>query len=374
MTVEIKEVKSRKALRTFIHLPEKIHRDHDLWVPPIFMDEKKYFNPQKNRAYSYSDATHLVAYRNGGAVGRISGIINHKYNKIRQEKHARFGWLECRNDPEVARHLLARIEDWALHQGMEKIVGPMGFTDQDPEGFLIEGFDHEPTISTYYNFPFINDLLEGEGYRKEVDYVVYLVDLTQGIPLFYTKIYQRAVRKNTCEIVEFSRRKHVKPYIRPIFRLMNECFQELYGFQPMDEEEMADLAKKYLPILDPRFIKVAVKNGQVIGFNIAMPNLSPGIRRSKGRLFPLGLIKILRSAKRTKQLDSLIGGIKKEFRGRGVDAMIGYKTIESALRAGFEYVDSHHELEENHRVRAEMERLGGRVYKRFRIYQKKLGD
>jgi len=372
MPVEIREVQNHRDLRTFITLPAKIHQNHPLWIPPIYMDEWRFFNPQKNRAFTYSDILLLLAYENDEAVGRIMGIINRRYNEFREEKHARFGLLECRKNQGVAHRLLSRIEQWALGRGMEKIVGPLGFSDQDPAGYLVGGFEHKPTISTYYNFAYINELLEKEGYSKEIDYVVYRVDLPDKIPELYTKIYQRAVRKGTYQLLEFQKRRQLKPYIKPIFRVMNECFQDFYGFHPLEEGEMEDLAKRYLPILDPRFIKIIAKDDEVIGFNIAMPNLSEGVRRSRGRLFPLGIIRILSSAKKTKQLDSLIGGIKKEHRGRGVDVMIGYKTIQSALRAGFKFVDSHHELEDNYKVRAEMERLGGQVYKRFRIYQKKI--
>jgi len=372
MSFEIKEVKARKQLKEFISLPAKIHCNHANWVPPIYIDEWKYFNPKKNKAFFYSDAVLVLAYHDGNAVGRVMGIINHHYNDYQEEKNGRFSYLECKDDQKVAHALLEYVEKWAKAKGMEKIVGPIGFNDQDPEGYLIEGFEHEPTLATYYNFEYIIRLLENEGYTKEVDYVVYKLNIPKEMPEFYKKIYQRAVRKKHYQILEFSKRKQLKPYIRPIFRLMNECFENIYGFQPLDEEEMDDLAKRYLPILDPRFIKIVTRNSEVIAFNIAMPNLSEGIRKAKGRLFPFGVFKILREAKKTRQLDSLIGGIKEQDRGRGVDVMIGFKTIESAQKAGFEFVDSHHELETNLKVRAEMERLGGQVYKRFRIFQKKL--
>ena len=205
-----------------------------------------------------------------------------------------------------------------------------------------------------------------------MDYVVYKVDIPKEMPEFYCKIYERVINREEYKIIEFTKRKQIKPYLIPILELMNECFTDLYGFQPLDRIEMNDLAKRYLPFLDPKFIKIVTKDNQIIGFNIAMPNLSDGIRRAKGRLFPFGLFFIHWSAKRTKQLDSLMGGIKKEYRGRGVDVLMGYKTIESAQKAGFKFADSHHELEDNMKVRAEMERLGGKVYKRFRIYKKDL--
>lgn len=370
MSVEIKEVKSRKELRQFIHLPAKIHKNHAHWVPPIYSEEWKYFNSRKNKAFSYCDTILFLASRNGEVAGRIMGIINHRYNSYRQEKNVRFAYLECRQDQEVFHGLLEHVERWAQQKGMVKIVGPMGFSDQDPEGFLIEGFEYTPTLATYYNFEFTLRLMEKEGYTKEVDYVVYKVNLLREIPEFYKRIYQRVSKKKDFALVEFNKRKQLRKYIRPVFGLMNECFKDIYGYLPLNEEEMNSLARRYLPLADPRFIKIAIKNDRVIGFIIGIPNLSEGVRKAKGRLFPFGLFYILRSAKRTKQLDLMLGGIKEEYRGRGIDVMLGMKIIESAQKAGFEYVDSHHELETNFRMHAEMERLGGEVYKRFRIFQK----
>jgi predicted GNAT family acetyltransferase len=276
------------------------------------------------------------------------------------------------NNQEVAHALLEYIESWARDREMEKLVGPLGFSDQDPEGFLIEGFEHEPTLATYYNFHYIISLLEKEGYTKEVDYVVYKIDVPAEIPGFYQKISARLSKTNGLRAIEFSRKKDIKPYVRPVFRLMNDCFKDIYGYLPLDEREMDALGKKYLVLLDPRFIKLVEKNGDVVGFIIGVPNMSEGIRRARGRIFPLGILKILRSAKKAKQLDLLLGGIREDHRGKGLDVLLGQKMLESAQKAGFSIIDSHHELETNRKMRAEMERLGGTVYKRFRIYKKRV--
>jgi hypothetical protein len=372
MSVEIKEITGKRELKEFVFLPEKIHRDHTGWVPPIYSQEWHYLDPGKNKAFSYSDYVLALALRNGKAVGRIMGIINRKYNEYKQERNARFGYLECPEDQTVFNKLLTYVEDWAREKGMVKIVGPMGFNNHDPNGFLIEGFEYNPTFGTYYNFPYINRLIINGGYSKEIDYVVYKVIIPKEMPEFYTRIYNRISSRGEYTLYEFSKRKQIKPFIIPILELMNECFAELYGFQPLENMEMKNLGKRYLPALDPRFVKVVTKNNLVIGFNIAMPNLTKGIRKAKGRLTPLGIIYILREAKKTRQLDSLIGAIKKEYRGRGIDVMMGYTTLVAARKAGFEFADSHHEMEDNLKVRAEMERLGGQVYKRFRIYKKEL--
>ena len=372
MPVQVTPVSSKRDLRRFIYLPAELHRDHPRWMPPIYMDEWKYFDRGRNRAFRYCDAVPLLASKDGRLVGRVMGIVNRRHNEMLKESTARFACLECTDDREVARALLGRVEEWARGQGLTKMIGPFGFTDQDPEGFLVEGFEHEPTIVTYFNFPYLIPLLEAEGYAKEVDYVVYRIPVTGKIPPVYERVAERVASRGQFRVLEFTRRRQLKPYIRPILGLMNETFQGIYGYSPLDDEEMKGLAKQYLPLLDPRFVKAVAKDEQVVGFIIGIPNLYEGIVKAKGHLFPFGFIHILRAAKRAKQLDLLLGGIKEEYRARGVDVLLGGAMMRAAIAAGFEVMDSHHELESNVKVRAEMERNGGVIYKRFRIFQKSL--
>ncbi|NIM91196.1 MAG: hypothetical protein GTO17_09640 [Candidatus Aminicenantes bacterium] len=374
MALEIREAKDRKDLRTFIYLPEKIHANHENWVHPIYMDEWSYFNPQKNKAFAYCDTILLLAFREGKPVGRIMGIINSRYNEQRKEKTARFACLETWEDKDVVHALLSQVEEWARQKGMTRIIGPYGFSDQDPEGFIIEGFENRATIATYYNFEWMPSLVEEEGYTKDVDYFVYKLEVPKEIPEFYKKIYERIKRRGKFEIVEFRKRKELKPWIIPVLTLMNECYtgSNIYGYAPLDEKEMSDLAKKYMPVLDPRFVKAVASEKEVVGFIVGIPDMTEGIQKARGRLLPFGFLKILRASKKTKQLDLLLGAIKEKYRGMGVDVLMGVKTILSAHEAGLEVIDTHHELESNVKVRAEMERMGGKLYKRFRVYQKKL--
>ncbi|HDZ26613.1 MAG TPA: hypothetical protein ENH65_08935 [Candidatus Aminicenantes bacterium] len=374
MDINIRELKTRKDLKTFIYLPEKIHVSDPNWVHPIYMDEWKYFNPEKNKAFSYSDTVLLLAFCGEKAVGRIMGIINSRYNEYRNEKTARFSYLETWEDEEVVRSLLSYVEDWARKKGMTKIIGPYGFSDQDPEGFLIEGFENRATIATYYNFEWMPHFVEKQGYEKDVDYFVYKLDVPKEFPEFYKRIYERIRRKGNFEIIEFRKRKELKPWVKPILHLMNECYtgSSIYGYAPLDEKEMEDLAKRYMPILDPRLVKIVKKDDEVVAFIIAVPDITEGIQKARGHLFPFGFLKILRAAKKTKQLDLLLGAIREKYRGRGLDVFMGVKTLLSAHEAGLETIDTHHELEENVKVRAEMVKMGGKLYKRFRVFQKQL--
>lgn len=374
MSIDIREVVSRRDLKIFIYLPEKIHRGHKTWVHPIYMDDWKYFDRRKNKAFGYCDTVMLLAYQDGRPVGRVMGIINHRFNKHRNEKTARFGYLETFEDRAVVHALLARLEDWARSRGMTRMIGPYGFSDQDPEGFIIQGFEHRATIATYHNFEWMPRYVEEAGYVKDMDWYVYKIDVPKEMPEFYKKIYERVSRRGGFEVLEFRRKKELKPWIRPILSLMNECYlaSNIYGFAPLDEQEMDDLAKRYLPVIDPRFVKAVAKDGEAVAFVIGMPDLTEGIQKARGRLFPFGFLKILRAAKKTKQLDLLLGAIKEKYRGQGLDVMMGVKMIASAQEAGCEIMDTHHEMETNVKVRAEMERLGGKLYKLYRAYRKEL--
>jgi GNAT superfamily N-acetyltransferase len=374
MPIEIREVKTPKDLKTFIHLPEKIHAGHANWVHPILMDDKKYFTRKRNKAFDYCDVVLLLARRGGEVVGRVMGIINTRFNAYRKEDIARFAYLETWDDKEVFQALVRSVEDWARAKGATRIIGPYGFSDQDPEGWLIEGFENRATIATYYNFEWMPRFIEDMGYAKDIDYFVYKIPVPKELPEFYVKIHDRIRRKGNYTLLEFKKRKDLKPWIHPLFELMNETYvnSNIYGYAPLEPKEMDDLAKRYLPVVNPHFIKVIAKDGEPAAFVIGMPDMSEGIQKAKGKLFPLGFIKILRAAKKTKQLDLLLGAIKEKYRGMGLDVMMGVKMIQSALDAGYEVMDTHHEMEANVKVRAEMERMGGKIYKKFRVFQKAL--
>jgi GNAT superfamily N-acetyltransferase len=374
MAIEVREVKTRQEMKAFIYLPEKLHEGHANWVHPIYMDERKYFNPKKNKAFGYCRTLLLLAYRDEQLVGRAMGIINERFNEYRKEQLARFGYLETIESQEVVHALLSRVEEWARSLGMTRIVGPYGFSDQDPEGFIIEGFENRATIATYYNFDWMPRMVENEGYTKDIDYYVYKLDIPRELPEFYHKIFERAKKRGNFEVLEFRKRREIKPWIRPILALMNECYTggNIYGFAPLDEKEMDDLAKRYMPVLDPRFVKGVIKEGEPMAFVVGIPDMTAGIQKARGRLLPFGFIHVLRAQKKTKQLDLVLGAVKEKYQGMGLDVMMGFRMLTSAREAGFEYLDSHHEMESNVKVRAEMERMGGKVYKRFRVYQKNL--
>jgi hypothetical protein len=370
--IEIIQIRDHNYLKKFIYLPSILHIGHKNWVPPIYSDEWSYYNQKKNRAFAYCDTIMALAVLNGKPAGRIMGIINNRYNNERKELTARYSMLECINDNEISSFLFRFVEDWAKKRGMTKIIGPFGMNYHDPTGMMVDGFDQKPALTTYYNYEYFDNLHISAGYNTEIDLVDYKIPIEEFFPEFYTRIYQKASQNSKIKIINLNSRREIKKYIFPVLNLMNQCYSDIYGFSQLDNEEMIDVANHYIPLLDPRLIKIAEYNGEIAGFIIGMPNLNEGIISAGGKLYPFGFLKILKAARKSNQLDLLIGAIKKGCQGIGIDVLLGIEMINTAKKIGFTVIDSHLELESNKKVRSEMERLGGKICKRYRIYQKSL--
>jgi len=373
MGVTIKEVNNCKTRKEFIHLPFILHKDHQLWVPPLIMHEKHYINPRKNPHLAYSDIKCFLAIKGSKTVGRIMCLINYKLNELWKDSQARFCNFESINDQEVTHLLLQTTENWARKKGMKRMVGPLGFSNQDPQGFLIEGFSESPSIGTIYNFEYIPGLIENEGYSKEVDYVTYKIPIPETIPELYLKVAERVKKRMSVNLVEFSKKSEVKKILPDVLRFMNETYTGIYGFIPLNEETIKKTTRNYSEIVHPSFLKV-IKNEkrEIVSFVLGIKDITEGFRKARGRLFPLGYFIIKANQKKSRRLDLLLGAIKKEYRGKGLDTLMMIAMTESATKLNMEYADSHHELETNNLVQAEMKRVGGEIYKRHRVYKKEL--
>ena len=302
------------------------------------------------------------------------GIINKKYNRIHNESDARFALLDCYDDTEVSASLISEVEKWAGEKGMKNLVGPIAFSDKDPQGLLIEGFNEPVVITSNCNPEYMVRLVGEAGFKKKTDLVAYKLTVPEEMPDFYLKIRDRALRNNPeVKLIEPKNKREIKNLVAPVFRLVNLTFKEIYGFSEMSEKEMKEFSKRYLPILHKDFIKV-LKNGtdDIIAFVLGIPEVSEGIKKSKGKVLPFGIFKILKAQKHTKQLTLLLGAVHPDYRNSGLDTIMGVSMFESARKNKLEWMDSHLELETNTKVRAEMEKMGGVVYKRFRIFTKSI--
>jgi hypothetical protein len=280
--------------------------------------------------------------------------------------------MECYEDQDVVHALIEKVETWAREKGMVKLVGPLGFSDKDPQGFQIEGFEYPKFIVCPTNDKCLPEMIEKEGYEKNRDLVNYLAKVPDQLPEIYEKILSRVSVNNDYKLIEFNSKKELNKYIIPVLELMNQTFEEIYGFVPLNDQEKKEIADRYMIILNPKFIKVVEASDGVVGFAIGIPDISDAVRRSGGKLLPFGIFRILRDLKRSKKLLMLLGGVRKSYRGKGLDVLMAAKMLQACMINKMDLIDLHLILENNTRMRAECERIGGEVIKRFRIYQKDL--
>lgn len=372
MSIALKQVISRRDLGEFIRFPFQLYRNNLYWLPPIIFDEKNFHNPKKNKALRKNDTVMYLAYKDGKTAGRIMGIIHHQNNEFIGKKRARFFKFDCINDPEISHALIQAVEDWGKSKGMDEIIGPFGFSDKDPQGLLIDGFDIRAAIIAPYNDPYYIELVENEGYAKEVDLFEYMIPVPEKIPDFYQRIYERISRNPDIQCVKLKNKKDLKPYIMPVMRLINETFRDIYGSYEFDEEEMRKFADDYMMILDVDFTIIITDKGIPVSFFIAVPDIGPALQKTKGKLFPFGIFRIMKHMKKTDFIVLMIGGIKQSHQGTGIDVLMGIKMLEAASRRKIKHMHSHLELEENYKIRGEMERMGGEVCKVHRVYRKSL--
>jgi GNAT superfamily N-acetyltransferase len=372
MALVVTRVSSRRDLDRFIRLPGRLPDQRPCRVPPLLADERALHDTQRNLAAHGCVVAHWIAEQNGVPAGRVMGILHHPYNRLNGERTVRFFQLDVVNDPAVVEALLKAVEDWARSLGADRIMGPYGFSDKDPQGLQIFGLEHLPVLATPTNPAFLPGLVEGCGYRKLADAVAYRVDMPAQLPMAYERIADRVMRDGRFRLVPLRHRRDLKPWIMPVLRLVNQAYGGLLGFIPMSEEEMRSLAAQYVPILDPAFVKIVVEGETPVAFVVALPDISEGLQRANGRLFPLGWWYILSAMKRARQLDLLLGAVRPDLQGRGLTCVLGRALLTEARGRGMTHLDSHLVLETNHRMRAELERLGGVVWKRYRMYVKDL--
>jgi hypothetical protein len=373
MPIELKAVNTKALLKEFIFLCQNIYQHEPRWVPPFYEDEWAFHDPKKNKALAYCETIRMLAYQDDKVVGRIMGIIHHPYNEKHLEKTARFFHFDCINDQDVAHQLLNSIEKWAIENGMNKMMGPFGFSDKDPQGLQIEGLEFLPVLATPTNPFYLPSLVMQEGYSKEIDCVSYQMPIPKEVPLIYQRVNERFTRNQQLHLIEFKSKRKLKPYILPVLQLVNQTYAPLFGFAPMSEEEMKKFASQYLPVLDPAFVKVIVNSSQdLIAFVVGIPDMSAGIQKAKGKLFPFGFFYVLNAMRKSKQLNLMLGAIKNGYRGMGISAVMGKAMIESSNKRGIEIMDSHLILETNLPMRGECEKINGKIRKRYRIFSKLL--
>lgn len=374
--VEIVPVKDKGDLLDFVRFPMDLYADCPCYVPPLISDEMETFTPSCNPAYETADAQPFLAKREGRVVGRIVAIISHAANEKFGRRNVRFGWFDSVDDISVAAALFRAVEDWGRARGMETVTGPQGFNQFGKAGMLIDGFDQLATMATYYNYPYYNNLLEGCGFEKDVDYVEYRVPnlSTSSYPPRLFELAEKLKHRKQYRVLEFPRRRDLLACADAIMRLLQETYVELYGVTAYTEHQQQYYAKKFFPFLHKDLVKVvANRQDELIGFCIAMPSLSEALRKAHGRLFPFGWFHLLRAARgHTRTVDFCLTGVRRSYRGRGIDLIMATEIYKSILALGFEQAESNPELETNRQVQGEWRHIKHVLHKRRRVYRKAL--
>ena len=377
MAITIKKVATKKELKDFIRFNYKLYKDNKYSVPDLYDDMLNTFNKKKNAAFEFCEADYFLAYKDNKIVGRIAAIINHKANEVWNKQEVRFGWIDFIDDIEISKALLDTVAQWGKEKGMTQIQGPLGFTDFDAEGMLVEGYDQLSTMASIYNYPYYPQHMEKLGFEKDADWVEYKIYIPDAIPEKHQRISNLIQRKYDLRIKKYTSSKALaKEYGKQIFELMNEAYSSLYGFSPLSEGQIQQYIKMYLPIVDLRMVTLITDaEGTLIAVGISMPSLSLALQKSKGRILPFGWYYLLKALflKRAKVLDLLLVAVKPEYQNKGVNALLFSDLIPVYQQMGFKYAESNPELELNGKVQAQWEYFKTEQHKRRRAFVKSIG-
>lgn len=375
MAITIKKVADKKDLKNFIRFNYELYKHNEYAVPELYSDMLDTLG-RKNAALQFCEAEYFLAYKDGKIAGRVAAIINTRSNEKENEKTVRFGFIDFIEDREVAKALLRTVEDWGRERGMNKIVGPLGFTDFDPEGALVEGFDQLGTMSSIYNYPYYADYYESLGFEKEADWVEFKVYVPEEMPEKHRRISEIVMKKYGLHIKKYkSGKKIAEEYGQEIFRLLNEAYKDLYGFSELTEQQIEQYIDMYLPVVDLDMVTLITDGeGTLVGVGIAMPSLSKALQKAKGRFFPFGWYHIIRALRfsRPKVIDLLLVAVKPEYQNKGVNALLFYDLIPVFQRKGVVYAESNPELEDNGKVQAQWQYFDHVQHKRRRSYKKNI--
>ena len=377
MSVVIKKVSTKSDLKKFIRFNYEFYKDNPYSVPDLYSDMVDTLSRDKNAAFEFCEADYFLAYRDGKIVGRVAAIINHRANETWQKKTVRFGWIDFVDDAEVSDALIDTVKAWGRERGMQEIEGPLGFTDMDSEGMLIEGFDQLSTMATIYNYPYYPEHMERMGFEKSADWVEMKIYIPDAIPEKHKRISDIIQRKYNLRVRKLTDKKDVikSGVAHEIFRLINDAYAPLFGFSRMTEAQIDQYVNVYIPVLDLRMVTlVETEGGEIVAVGISMPSLSEALQKAKGKFFPFGWYHLLKALKwnRPKVLDLLLVAVRPDYQSKGVNALLFTDLIPVYQEMGFEYAESNPELEDNGRVQNQWQYFKTEQHKRRRCFKQNL--
>ncbi|MCH5217592.1 MAG: GNAT family N-acetyltransferase [Muribaculaceae bacterium] len=374
--IEIKPLAPTKGnVKKFVKFERDLYRGNRYYVPPLLSSELDNLLPERNPAFEFCEAEYFMAYRDGEPVGRIVVMINRQINEIYGQNIARFGWIDFIDDPEVAAALLRKAEDWARQRGMKKLVGPLGFTDMDREGTLVEGFDELSTMATIYNHPYYEKHIRAAGYEKDSDWMEFLMEVPEGIPDKYNRVADIVKQRFGLKVVKYTSRKHVKEdYGHALFRLINEAYKDLYQYSPLTERQIDKYINDYLGLLNLDLLTLIVdRDRKLVGVGVALPSMSRALQKSHGKMFPFGWYHLLKGLKGVNdRVDLLLVAVAPYYQNKGVNALLFQDLIPQFIKYGYKYAESNPELESNAKVQSQWEFFSRRQHRRRRSFFKDL--
>lgn len=374
--IEIKEIQpTKKNLREFIRFQIDLYDGNPYFVPPLIADEMQTLNPKANPAFDFCEQALFMAYRDGKPVGRIAGIINRQVNEKSHAKNARFGFIDFVDDHEVSAALIQAVTRWARTKGMNKLIGPLSFTDLDYEGMLVEGFGELSTMATIYNYPYYPEHLERLGFKKESDWVEFLMEVPDKVPERYNRIADIVKQKYGLRVLKYKSRKRVKrEYGHALFHLINEAYKDLYQYSQLSERQIEYYIDQYLDLLNLDLLTLIVdRNDRLVGVGISMPSMSRALQKSKGRMFPFGWYHLLKGLKgKNDRVDLLLVAVHPDYQNKGANALLFQDLVPYYIANGYKYAESNPEMETNSKVQSQWEYFNTRQHRRRRSYTKKI--
>lgn len=373
MSVNVHPIYSRDQIEQYVRFGIDLYKGNDCYVPPLILDDVHTLSPDINPAFDFCEARSFMAFREGEPVGTITGIINRPANEKSGRRDLRFGFVEFIDDAEVVDALFNAVEAWGRERGMTHIVGPMGFTDMDHEGMLIEGFDELGTMATIYNYPYYPEHMKRLGFEKDVDWVEYRIKVPDAIPEKYQRIADIVARKYGLRILKYKSRKRIREeYGHAIFELINKAYADLYGYAPLTDRQIEYYIGQYIDILRLEDVCLVVDSaGKLVALGISMPSMSRALQKSGGKLLPFGWYHLLKAMKgHSDVVDLLLVAVSPEYQGKGVNALLFSDLIPNYQANGYKEAESNLELEGNESVQKQWEYFERRQHRRRRAFRK----
>ena len=376
MAVEIKEVSSPKEMKTFIRFPEKLYRDNKYYVPSLEYDVLDTLSPERNPAYDFCDAKLYLAYKDGEVAGRVAVIINHRANEEWNHKEVRFGWYDFIDDYEVSKALMDKVEEFGRAQGMDTVVGPLGFTDFDPEGMLVDGYDRLCTMALIYNHPYYVTHMEKMGFEKDNDWIEFRIELKDGLPEKFSRVAQIVAKRSKCHVRPLTKKMlKEEQYGYKVFHLINECYKDLYNFTILTDKMIKKYMEFYLGLLPLKYVAcIENEQGELVAFGIIMPSLARALQKTRGKLLPFGWFTLAKAMywKYDDTMEMLLVCVRPDYRDSGINSLLFTDLFQRAVDDGFKYAETNAIMETNSKNIAQWTLFPGECKKRRRSYKKAL--